>query len=78
MKLPAITILTSCIALASCSNMYSGVYEGNKKYKDSYKTPIERAMTPTPSYKEYKQESDNFKQDNPAKERNESPDFNLK
>ncbi|MFA6903941.1 MAG: hypothetical protein WC236_12765 [Gallionellaceae bacterium] len=58
--------------------MYSGVYEGNKNYKDSNKKPIQCAMTPTPSYKEYNQESDNLKQAKPAKEKNESPDFNLK
>lgn len=78
MKLSSMAILTSCLILASCSGMYSGVYEGNKNYKDSYKSPVERAMTPTPSYKEYKQESDNLKQAKPAKEKEESPDFNLK
>jgi hypothetical protein len=58
--------------------MYSGVYEGNKNYKESSKTPVERAISPTPSYKEYKRESDNLKQAKPAREKEESPEFNLK
>jgi hypothetical protein len=78
MKWPSIAILPTCIVLASCGNMYSGVYEGNKSYKDSYKTPVESAMTPTPGYREYKQESDKLKQVNPVTEKDESPEFNLK
>ncbi len=79
MKWSFLAISLTCFLLASCSNMSRGIYEGNKSYKESKKSPVERSTTlPTPSYTEYQKEREKLKQTNPAADKEDSPDFNLK
>lgn len=57
-----ITLLSICcaITLAACSsNFTQGIYEGIKAQNDAKRSPQERAMTPAPSYDEYKKEREN-------------------
>jgi len=78
MKWPTLSTSLICLFLAGCSNLYQGIYEGNKNYKESDKTPSERAMTPTPSYGTYQKDRGKLKQDAAATEKKDSPDFSLK
>lgn len=72
-------ILLSALLLAGCSNNVNrAFYEGIKTQTEGYKTPNERAVTPTPSYDTYIKERDSLKQNDPASEKNESTDFSLK
>jgi hypothetical protein len=74
MKLSATTILLSGLLLAGCSdNVNRAFYEGFKSQSEGYKTPNERAMTPTPSYGTYQKEKESLKQNDPAAETNVSP-----
>lgn len=76
--LPA--LLLSLLLLAGCSgNVNRAFYEGIKSQNEAYKTPTERANAPsTPSYDSYQKERERLQQNNPAAEKNMSPDFNLK
>ena len=50
-------IYLTALLLAACTgDPYQGVYEGIKGNNDAKRTPNERAMTPAPSYAEYKKE----------------------
>ncbi|MDP2805803.1 MAG: hypothetical protein Q8O24_07650 [Gallionellaceae bacterium] len=47
----------SCLMLSACSSdPYQGLYEGIKQQNESRRTPQEKAMTPAPSYDNYKNE----------------------
>jgi len=78
MKWPTLSISLAGLVLAGCSNLYQGVYEGNNSYKDSARTPDERAMTPSPGYGTYQKDRDKLQPGDTATEKNESPEFNLK
>ena len=78
MKISAINILLISLTLAGCSSLFQGVYEGNKNYKETDKTPNERAMSPTESYGNYQKERERLKQGDSKPDKNDSPDFNLK
>ena len=54
-----ILVPMTVLSLAACtSDPYQGVYEGIKANQDAKRSPTERAMTPAPSYDEYKKERD--------------------
>ena len=78
MKYSPITISLICLLSAGCSNLYRGIYEGNKNVNEADKSPNERVMTPTPGYDRYQREREELKQTDPATDNNDSPDFNLK
>ncbi len=42
--------------MTACSDPTRNLYEGIKSSNDAKRTPDERAMTPAPSYDEYKHE----------------------
>lgn len=49
--------LLAVLALSACSSdPYRNLYDGIQTNNDAKRTPSERAMTPTPSYDEYKKE----------------------
>ena len=50
----ALTVLT----LSACADPARNLYEGIKSSNDAKRTPEERAISPTPSYDEYKKEHD--------------------
>jgi uncharacterized lipoprotein len=57
-----ILIAMTVLLLAACSSdPYQGVYEGIKSNSDAKRSPNERAMTPAPSYDEYKKEREQQK-----------------
>lgn len=64
MKLNICTVLLTGVLLAACtSDPYRGLYEGIKSQNEGYKTPTERAATPSsPSYDTYQKERDSLKQ----------------
>lgn len=78
MKLPTLSILLAGLLLVSCSNLYQGVYEGNKINKDASRRPEDRAMVPSPSYGTYQKDREKLQQEETSKEKSESPEFNLK
>ena len=48
--------LLATLSLMACSDPYRNLYDGIKNNNDAKRSPNERAMTPTPSYDEYKKE----------------------
>lgn len=48
--------LLAVLGLAACSDPSRNLFDGIKANNDARRTPNERAMTPAPSYDEYKQE----------------------
>lgn len=55
-------VCLTALLLAACANdPYQGIYEGIKGNSDAKRTPNERAMTPAPSYEEYKKEREQKK-----------------
>ena len=56
MKLLTVSILL--LMLAACADPARNVYEGIQLNKDIQQSPQERAMKPTPSYDQYKRESE--------------------
>jgi uncharacterized lipoprotein YmbA len=48
--------LLVALLLAACSDPSRNLYDGIQNNKDAKRSPSERAMTPTPSYDEYKKE----------------------
>ena len=46
----------TALGLVACDNMGQRVYENTNRIRDSKRSPAERAIAPTPSYKEYKKE----------------------
>jgi hypothetical protein len=56
------TILLSVIFLTACSsNMNRALYEGIQNQNEINKSPAERAISPTPNYKDYQSERENLK-----------------
>lgn len=49
-------LLLAVLGLSACSDPSRNLYEGIKSSNDAKRTPSERAMTPAPSYDEYKKE----------------------
>jgi hypothetical protein len=49
-------VLLAALTLAACADPARNLYEGIKTGNDAKRSPNERAMTPTPSYDEYKKE----------------------
>lgn len=49
-------LLLAVLGLTACSDPSRNLYEGIKSSNDAKRTPEERAMTPAPSYDEYKKE----------------------
>lgn len=64
MKLSIYAVLLAGLFLAGCtSDPYRGLYEGIKSQNEGYKTPTERAATPSsPSYDTYQKERESLKQ----------------
>lgn len=46
------------LALSACADPERNLYEGIKANNDARRSPGERAMTPAPSYDEYKKARD--------------------
>lgn len=44
------------LALAGCADPERNLYEGIKANNDAQRTPYERAISPAPSYDQYKKE----------------------
>ncbi len=44
------------LLLVGCANPARNLYEGIKGNHDAKRTPMERAVSPTPSYNEYKKQ----------------------
>lgn len=51
--------LFSVLVLVGCADPARNLYEGIKANNDAKRTPTERAVTPTPSYDQYKKEREN-------------------
>ncbi len=49
-------LLLAVLVMTACSDPARSLYEGIKSSNDAKRTPDERAMTPAPSYDEYKHE----------------------
>jgi hypothetical protein len=49
-------ILLTALWLAACSDPYRNLYDGIQTNNDAKRSPNERAISPTPSYDEYKKE----------------------
>lgn len=57
-------ILLAGLLLAACTgDPYQGMYERIKSRNDSMKSPVERAISPIPSYDSYKNEREQQRQD---------------
>jgi hypothetical protein len=48
--------LLFALSLTACADPARNLYDGIKANNDAKRSPNERAMTPTPSYDEYKKE----------------------
>ncbi len=63
MLLPVKTILLALLLLAGCSNnTRQALYESIRTQNEVNKTPAERAITPSPGYREYESERESLKQ----------------
>jgi hypothetical protein len=51
-------LLLSVLTLTACADPARNLYNGIKSNNDAKRSPTDRAMTPTPSYDEYKKERD--------------------
>jgi hypothetical protein len=49
-------MLPIALLLVACSDPARNLYEGIKNNNDAKRSPSDRAMSPTPSYDEYKRE----------------------
>lgn len=49
-------VLLTALTLAACADPARNLYDGIKANNDAKRSPNERAMTPAPSYDEYKKE----------------------
>lgn len=49
-------LLLAVLGVTACSDPSRNLYEGIKSSNDAKRTPNERAVTPAPSYDEYKHE----------------------
>ena len=62
-------ILIVAIILGGCSgDAYRRIYETSKMRNEGFKSPEERAISPTPNYSEYKRERDALKTPTPTTE----------
>jgi hypothetical protein len=50
--------LFTALVLTACADPAHNLYEGIKTNNDARRTPEERAISPAPSYDEYKKERD--------------------
>jgi hypothetical protein len=67
MKPSVITILSVFLLISGCaSDPYRRVYETIRNREDGFKSPAERAMTPTPNYGTYRNERDQLQHKQPA------------
>jgi hypothetical protein len=51
-----LTVILAVLALTACENPARNLYEGIKANNEAKRTPNERAMTPAPSYDDYRKE----------------------
>ncbi|MBI4808965.1 MAG: hypothetical protein HY799_08470 [Nitrosomonadales bacterium] len=51
-------VILAALALTACADPERNLYEGIKTNNDAKRSPNERAMTPAPTYDEYKKERD--------------------
>lgn len=51
----------AALALSACADPSRNLYEGIKANNDAKRSPNERAMTPAPSYDQYKKERESSK-----------------
>ncbi len=49
-------LLLAVLVMTGCSDPTRNLYDGIRSSNDAKRTPDERAMTPAPSYDEYKHE----------------------
>ena len=49
-------VFLAALILTACADPARNLYDGIKANNDAKRSPSERAMTPTPSYDEYKKE----------------------
>lgn len=49
-------VVFAALLLTACADPERNLYEGIKGHSDAKRTPNERAISPTPSYDEYKKE----------------------
>ncbi len=57
-----ILIFATALSLAACgSDPFRDIYEGIKSRNDAQRTPTERAVSPTPTYDEYRKEREQKK-----------------
>ena len=49
-------VLLASLALAGCADPARNLFDGIKSQNEAKRSPGERAMTPAPSYDEYKKE----------------------
>ncbi len=52
------SLLALLMLLAGCADPARNLYEGMQSQRDAARTPMERAMTPAPSYDTYRKERD--------------------
>lgn len=50
--------ILATLVLSACADPERNLYEGIKANNDAGRSPSERAMTPAPSYDQYKKERD--------------------
>ncbi len=53
-----LAVILATLALAACADPSRNLYEGIKAGSEAKRSPNERAMTPAPSYDEYRKERD--------------------
>ena len=66
--LNTIIILLLTLMSACSNNVNQRLYEGIKRQNEVNKSPVERAMTPAPSYDAYRKERDSLKKKAPSEE----------
>ena len=49
-------ILAAVLGFTACGDLYKRIYENTRSVQNSRRTPAERAVSPTPSYDQYKKE----------------------
>ena len=49
-------LMLSLLLLASCADPARNLYQGIQLQQEAQRTPLERALSPAPSYDQYKQE----------------------
>lgn len=78
MKITFSILLVICTLLPGCGgNPFHKVYDNVNNRNEGFKSPGERAITPTQNYEAYRKERDNLNH-KPVPDQNESGEFNLK